>query len=39
VPVKKVEPWVVVADFKPKLLDSEGLRAKLTPSPKQLSLF
>jgi predicted DNA-binding helix-hairpin-helix protein len=39
VPVKKVEPWVVTADFSPKLLDAEGLRAKLTPAPQQLSLF
>lgn len=39
VPVKKVEPWVVMADFKPTLLDHDGLRAKLTPEPQQLSLF
>jgi predicted DNA-binding helix-hairpin-helix protein len=39
VPVKKIEPWVVVTDFKPKLLDAVDLRAKLTPPPAQLSLF
>jgi putative DNA modification/repair radical SAM protein len=39
VPVKKVEPWVVLADFKPRLLDAEGLRAKLSPPAEQLSLF
>jgi putative DNA modification/repair radical SAM protein len=39
VPVKKVEPWVVLADFKPRVLEAANLRARLTPEPRQLSLF
>lgn len=39
VPVKKVEPWVVLADFKPRLLDDAGLRGKLAKPAQQLSLF
>ena len=39
VPVKKVEPWVVLADFKPRVLEAADLRARLTPAPEQLSLF
>ncbi len=39
VPLKKVEPWVVTVDWKPVMLDDENLKARLTPQPKQLSLF
>ena len=39
IPVKKAEPFIVVADFKPTLLEAVDLRAKLTPKPEQLSLF
>ena len=39
VPVKKVEPWVVLTDFKPRVLEAANLRARLTPEPAQLSLF
>ncbi|WP_193212899.1 putative DNA modification/repair radical SAM protein [Luteolibacter marinus] len=41
VPLKKVQPFIVTADHHPSryLLDSDRLRARFAPKPRQLELF
>lgn len=38
IPVARVLPFVVTADHRPDAIDSETLKARLVPPPKQLSL-
>ncbi len=41
VALRKVMPFIVTADYRPRIddLDAEGLRARLAPPPRQLELF
>jgi predicted DNA-binding helix-hairpin-helix protein len=39
--VRKVMPFIITADHRPRIgvLEAEGLRARLAPTPRQLNLF
>ncbi len=39
VPLKKTLPFLIAADHRPRLIDSDSAIAHLTPAPRQLDLF